>query len=179
MFAGFRLRWAVDVEQPELRPIPTQCHISAVVKSCARMAPEHPKAERTCIATPAVSQWADRARVANPFGSFGTILQFSRLARFSRAFAMHRPLAHRSHNFSKDRTRSSPETFDTFAIFECDQRVIVCSPCPALQSFAMAPPAPSSWARSPITRLQDGRFHHRQLQVDTSKQGVSSSTREP
>jgi hypothetical protein len=52
------------------------------------------------------------------------ISRFSLLARFFRIFAMHRASAHRSRKVSKDCTRTGSAIFDTFGIFERDQRVI-------------------------------------------------------
>ncbi len=50
------------------------------------------------------------------------ISQFSLLARFYRIFAMYRARAHRSRKVSKDCTRSGHAIFDTFGIFERDQK---------------------------------------------------------
>ena len=41
---------------------------------------------------------------------------------------MYRARAHRSRKVSKDCTRSDTAIFDTFGIFECDQRVIAREP---------------------------------------------------
>jgi hypothetical protein len=54
----------------------------------------------------------------------------SLLARFSRIFAMYRSRLLRSQKATKDRTRSGPAIFDTFAIFECDRRVTARTPSP-------------------------------------------------
>jgi hypothetical protein len=60
------------------------------------------------------------------------ISRFSLLAQFSQNFAMYRARAHRSQKVSIDCTRGGPAIFDTFAIFERDQRVIARSSIPQI-----------------------------------------------
>ena len=54
----------------------------------------------------------------------------SLLARFLRLFAMYCAHAHRSRKVSKDCRRRGPAIFDTFGIFERDQRAIARTPIP-------------------------------------------------
>jgi hypothetical protein len=74
-------------------------------------------------------------------------------------FAMYRSRAHRSHNVSKDGTLSGAAIFDTFGIFERDQRLIARTPYTAIWSVAGFDAAPNLSAFSAMVHIISGASH--------------------